>query len=391
MVRWMFPPASGRTASPTAPAQTSSTTRAPEVRASGSPAAEGAGDRRAKPRDPFLDNVKFLTILLVGLGHAWAPLTGENRSIAALYLFVYAFHMPAFVLVSGYLSRSFEARPGQVRRLITGVAVPYAVFEVVYTLFMRQIADPDRPLSFFSPGYALWFLVALFIWRLTAPVWKLLRWPLPVALALAAVASATPGIGGELNLMRVLQFLPFFVLGLHLRREHFDLVRTRTARLVAAPVALGFLAFAYWAAPAMDDEWLLHTSSAQELGAPWWAGPVMTLAIFGCALALTACLVAWTPGRTTWFTALGAGTIFAYLLHVYLVQAAREFDWYALSGADTPLGHLVISLLALVMMTALCAAPVRRLFRPVVEPRMDWFFRDTPGKTSPEKVNATVR
>lgn len=69
--------------------------------------------------------------------------------------------------------------------------------------------------------------MALFIWRLTTPLWQVVRWPIPLAVAIAVLASVSPDIGDDLDLQRVLQFLPFFVLGLALRPEHFKLVQRR--------------------------------------------------------------------------------------------------------------------------------------------------------------------
>jgi fucose 4-O-acetylase-like acetyltransferase len=334
-----------------------------------------AGAPRGKQRDPFFDNAKSLTILLVGMGHAWEPLKHDSRTVEALYYVVYTFHMPAFILISGYLSRSFTGTPRQIKRLITGVAVPYLAFETVYTLFMRWADNPDREFSYQEPGFALWFLVALFVWRLTSPLWKSMRWPLPVALAIGTAASVTPSIDDDLNLMRVLQFLPFFVLGLQLKAEHFEFLKHRAVRAAAVPVMLGTVVFAYWAVGRMTAGWLLHTKDAEELGVPSWVGGTMYLALFGCSLLLTACFFAWVPRRHTWFTVLGAGTITAYLLHVYVIKSARLFDWYDHSWAGTPWCEVLVTLAAAALMTVLCTPPVQRAFRFVMEPKMEWFFR----------------
>ncbi|NLU68347.1 acyltransferase family protein [Streptomyces sp. HNM0574] len=332
-------------------------------------------------RDPFLDNAKYLTIVLVAIGHAWSPLVDDSRTASALYMVVYTFHMPAFIMISGYLSRSFEGTPRQVRRLLTGVVAPYLVFQTVYTFFMRAVDNPEREFRYQEPGFALWFLVALFLWRITTPLWKNLRWPVPVSLAVAVAASVTPSIDNDLNLMRVAQFLPFFVLGLQLRPEHFRLVRTRTARLAAVPVAGCAVVLAYWAVPRMSSSWFLHDRAAQAMGVPAWVGAVMYLALFGCALVLTACFLAWVPGRRLWCTALGAGTLYAYLLHVYPIKLARVLGWYDMQWVDHPLSRVAITVLAAVMMTVLCTAPVRKAFRFLVEPRMDWLFaRQTPAR-----------
>ncbi|MFI6091101.1 acyltransferase family protein [Streptomyces sp. NPDC051218] len=329
-----------------------------------------------KRRDSFFDNAKYLAIVLVAMGHAWEPLRGDSRAAAALYITVYTFHMPAFIVISGYFSRSFDASPGRLKRLVTGIAVPYVIFEVAYTFFKRWAGDdPTYPISLLDPWYLTWFLVALFVWRLTTPLWKLVRWPLPIALAIAVLASVSPDIGDDLDLQRVLQFLPFFVLGLCLKPEHFQIVRRREARLLALPVFAGALLFAYWAAPRMNAAWFYRRDSAQELAAPGWSGGVMTLAMFGCSAVLVACFFAWVPGRKLWFTALGAGTLYGYLLHGFLAKGSRFWDWYDLDWLHTPLGEITVTLGAATLITALCTPPVQRLFRFAMEPDMEWAFK----------------
>jgi len=349
-----------------------------------------SGKKSAGQRDPFLDNAKYLTIVLVAIGHAWDPLRDDSRMAGALYFVLYTFHMPAFTIISGYLSRSFDGRSRQVKRLITGVAVPYVVFQTVYTFFMRWADDPEREFHFQEPGFALWFLIALFVWRLTTPLWKSMRWPLPVALLIAVSASVTPTINSDLNLMRIAQFLPFFVVGLQLRPEHFQLVKRRQSRLIAVPVVFCALVVAYWAVPRMSKGWFLHDKAAQELGAPAWVGAVMTLAVFGCGLVMTACFLSWVPRRHMWFTSLGAGTLYAYLLHIYPIKISRQFHWYDMDWVDHPLSRVAITLLAAVMMTVLCTAPVRKVFRFAMEPKMEWFFKRDAGAMAREREKASA-
>lgn len=350
-----------------------------------SPRTNSKEDDRPAPsgrqRDAFFDNAKYLAIVLVAVGHAWEPLKGDSRTLEAAYAVVYAFHMPAFIIISGYFSRSFDMRSDRLRRLITGVVVPYIVFETAYPLFKRFVDDdPGQEISLADPWYLTWFLVALFVWRLTTPIWKLVRHPLPLALGIAMLASVSPEIGNDLDLQRVLQFLPYFVLGLCLRPEHFHLVRRRSLRIAAVPVFATALLLSWLAVPRLSAGWFYHRDSAQELGGPWWAGPLMVLATFGCSLLLAACFFAWVPGRRTWFTALGAGTLYGYLLHGFVVKGGDYQGWFEPSVLHTPLGAVVVTVLAAAMVTALCSSPVRRVFRPVVEPRMEWAFkRDAPA------------
>ncbi|RII15661.1 Acyltransferase family protein [Streptomyces sp. YIM 130001] len=336
---------------------------------------EGAA-KPAKQRDAFFDNAKYLAIVLVAMGHAWEPLRDGSRAASALYIAVYTFHMPAFIIISGYFSRSFDMRRDRLMRLVTGVAVPYVIFEVAYSLFKRWADDdPGHPISLLDPWYLTWFLIALFIWRITTPLWKLVRWPVPLSLAIAVLASVSPDIGDDLDLQRVLQFLPFFVVGLCLKPEHFQLVRRKEARLLAVPVFAAALVFAYWAAPRMNAAWFYRRDSAQELGAPAWSGGVMTLAMFGCSIVLAACFFAWVPRRHMWFTVLGAGTLYGYLLHGFLAKGSRFWDWYDADWMQQPLGAIALTLIAAAIITTLCTPPVQRMFRFAMEPKMEWAFK----------------
>ncbi|WP_372345835.1 acyltransferase family protein [Streptomyces sp. KL116D] len=357
---------------PTAPAPVPR----PSPPAATTTAATTAAAPKPKQRDAFFDNAKYLAIVFVAMGHCWEPLTDGSRTAEALYMVVYSFHMPAFIVVSGYFSRSFDMRPDRLRRLITGVAVPYVLFEIAYTFFKRTAGgDPSYPISLLDPWYLTWFLVALFVWRLTTPLWKAVRWPLPLAVAVAVLASVSPDIGDDLDLQRVLQFLPFFVLGLVLRPEHFQLVRRREVRILSVPIAACALVLAYWAGPRMTSAWFYHRDSAQELGAPWWAGVVMTLALFGCSVVLTACFFSWVPRRHMWFTVLGAGTLYGYLLHGFLAKGSRFWGWFDAEWVHTPWGQIVVTVAAAAIVTVLCTPPVQRIFRFAMEPKMEWAFK----------------
>ncbi|MGX5209816.1 acyltransferase family protein [Streptomyces violaceus] len=348
--------------------------------------------QNGKQRDAFFDNAKYLAIVLVAMGHAWEPLKGDSRILEAAYQVVYAFHMPAFILISGYFSRSFDMRPDRLKRLITGVAVPYIIFETAYPLFKRWIDDdPGQDISLLDPWYLTWFLVALFIWRLTTPIWNMVRWPLPLALGLAMLATVTPEIGDDLDLQRVLQFLPFFVLGLVMKPEHFHMVRRRSVRIASVPVFAAALAFSWWAVPRMNTAWFYHRDAAQELGAPWWAGPVMVLAMFGCSLVLTACFFAWVPRRHMWFTALGAGTLYGYLLHGFLVKAGDYQGWFEASWLHQPAGQIAVTVLAAAVVTVLCTKPVQRMFRFAMEPKMAWAFKRDAAELARERQSAERR
>ncbi|MER7700812.1 MULTISPECIES: acyltransferase family protein [unclassified Streptomyces] len=340
--------------------------------------APDTGEPPPDGRDPFFDNAKYLAIVLVAIGHAWEPLP-PGRLVEAAYTFIYTFHMPVFILIAGYFSRNFELRPDRVWKLVTSLLVPYVLFEVLYSLFQRAVRDPDYPLSLLEPYWLLWFLPALFLWRLSTPLWQTVRFPVLVSLTVAALATVSPAADGSLQIQRILQFLPFYVLGLRLRPEHFAFLRSAWVRVASLPVFVGGMLLAYWLVPRTSTSWFFRKNSAQELSVDQWTGPTATLLLFAAAVVLGACFLAWVPRGRGWMTTLGTGTLYGYLLHGFVVRSLNYGGFYDGPYFDTTMGTVVVTLGAAVIMTLLCTPPVRRLLRPLLEPRMAWARQKPPA------------
>ncbi|MDI3403818.1 acyltransferase family protein [Streptomyces cavernicola] len=327
-------------------------------------------------RDPFFDNAKFLLVVLVVIGHNWAVLVRDMDTVKAAYTVVYLFHMPAFVLLCGLFSRGFAGTAPQIRALLTRVLAPYLLFTVAYKALPTLLHDAPFSLMPTEPTYLLWFLVALFLWRITAPLWRAVRFPVALAV-LVSLAAGLTGVGYQLALPRVLMFLPWFVLGLRLRPEHFHRLRTRAVRCTAPLVLAAALGLAYLNAPHINANWLYMRANHVELQTGPWEYLAMRLGLFVVSAALIAAFFALVPARRTAFTALGALTMFPFLVHGLLVQTGQAYGMYDLVGL---LGAGALPLLAVfgvAVTVALSSAPVRRVLRPVVEPRFPRWLTPT--------------
>ncbi len=361
------------TTDPTAPAATTEVSAAGgPTRPAGGPAARSgapATGRERATRDPFFDNAKFLLIVLVVIGHNWFPLIAHSRGIKAAYLVVYSFHMPAFILLSGYFSRSFEGRPQQVRKLVKTVLVPYFVFQTVYLYVVARTDRTHFSFDLTTPSYLCWFLLALFVWRLSTPLWRALRHPVAVA-ALVSLCAGLMNVTWDFALCRVLQFLPWFVLGLVLRPEHFARLRARPTRIAAAGVLPLALMAAYVVAPRVDADWLDMEYGAGHFGTGDPGYVLVRLLLFAVSALLAACALALVPRRRFWFTALGALTMYPYLLHGLVVKVAERLGVHTAVASGGPVAAVALTLGAVALALALSSAPVRACVRWAVEPRL---------------------
>lgn len=216
------------------------------------------------------------------------------------------------------------------------------------------------------------------------PFLALLRWPLAWTVLISVVAGYLPELDATFSLARALGLLPFFTLGWWLR-EH-DLVqrlgllrRPWWTPVAAGAVFVGALIAAVVFADVWRDVrlglWMFYSYGYGALDAPqWWAG-VLRLALIVIALVLCAAFFAVVPRRTQWWTHFGRYTMYVYLLHSFVLYPFRqsgllgdlrpEWLWLPLVVA----GSAALSL-------GLASTPVRRVFRPLVEPRPAWLFAD---------------
>jgi fucose 4-O-acetylase-like acetyltransferase len=332
-------------------------------------------------RDPFLDNAKFLAILLVVGAHAIEDLR-DVPAAHVVYLFVYLFHMPVFIVVTGYLSRNSSFSGDKARKLVTGVGVPYLIFQILYSaLAWRLHGDPfGTPLT---PYWLMWFLVAVFLWRLSVPVWRQLRWPVAVAVALSLL-DGVADLGHTLAVNRVLGFLPFFVLGLFLKPAHFELLTRPLARVLGVVVLLGGLVVAFVAYRHMSIEWTFRDDGDAYFHVDDLTGTLMRVGLLLASAVLTAAFLAIVPARRRWFTPLGASTLYAYLLHGFVIRCAQYLGWYRTPWLHTPSGVAAAAVGGAALAAVLCLPPVRFLTRWAVEPNVDWAFtpasRPYPGR-----------
>ncbi|WP_019633023.1 acyltransferase family protein [Actinomadura atramentaria] len=335
-----------------------------------------AAPARRAFRDPYFDNAKFLAIALVVVGHAWEPLRTSGlggRTLEAAHLFVYAFHLPVFSLICGYFSRSFPNGRNKTRKLVTGIAAPYILFSLGYTLLAGFLDGHRMGWDPFEPFYLTWFLLALLIWRLSVPLWLQIRCPVLVATAIC-VLSGFVTLPTALNTSQVLSFLPFFVFGLTVTPEKLAVLRRRAVRWIGAVVLVLGAGVAYAAAGRVDAEWIHWRRSFAQLGVGDSLGLGYTLIALAAAVTLTAAFLAVVPSRETWFSGYGSATMYAYLLHGIPIMWMAYQGWYY-GLADWQIAVLTVGCLALTVL--LSTRPVRAVTAWAVEPRLTWLFRTT--------------
>lgn len=316
-------------------------------------------------RDPWFDNAKMALVTLVVVGHALTllPWTGVNEH---LYDFLYAWHVPAFVMVTGYLSRSFTWERHRLVQLVRTVAVPYVLFECALALFRIHVGGERLEDLFRDPHWPLWYLSALFCWRLLTPV--LVR--LPAALPVAVGVSLAAGLfaGSTLDLSRVLGLLPFFVAGLLATPERIARLRTPAARGAGALALAVIAVLTTWTDRWAGTEWLYYRSPYADLGVPDGEAVLIRAGVLVLGAVGALAFLALVPAIGGWFTRMGAATLVVYLFHGFAVKAAAYAGFPDWAEDHVALALPLTVAAAVALSFALAWVPVARRLNHLVDP-----------------------
>lgn len=186
-------------------------------------------------RDKNIDSVKGVLITLVVLGHVIEPYI-SNPVARWVYVFIYSFHMPAFIFLAGMLSgHCWDKCNASALKFIGLLLVFSVIYEGVVVISNGRVSDYARHLA---PYWILWFLLSLAFWRWMTPLLLRLRWPVTSSLVISVCALGLFDIGLPLSLARTFSFLPFYVLGLAHGRSIIRSIRANNRALALGAVGL---------------------------------------------------------------------------------------------------------------------------------------------------------
>lgn len=274
-----------------------------------------------RQREYLFDNYKVLLIVLVVIGHFIEPCYDQNPFLYELKWGIVAFHMPAFIFISGYFSKKVPS----VKKLVGGLVVPYFVYEVVYYLLYTYVLDKETELYFTRPKFTLWYLLALCVWRLAAPVVRKLPGHLLISLAAGLVVGMFE-IGNFLSIPRILFFFPFFLAGMEFDSTWLARFRNRKGYIGALGVMAGMAVFLF------TDEYhrrlpvkiFYGRYSYEELRMPPWDGIMIRIVCYGISFLLIYLFMLVLPTDKKSYSYLGERTMAVYIFHGMIYSCLKH-------------------------------------------------------------------
>ncbi len=199
-------------------------------------------ERPAVPYTYLIDNFKVLLIFLVVFNHIIAfNLVKVDTVVRYVWYAITIFHMPAFIFVSGYLSK----KPQNVLKNFKNLLIPY-ILGYSLTWYSQIWLGRSVDYEILRPtGTVMWYILALFIYRLTIEALGKIRFIVPLSIIIALWAGTRPEFTTFLSASRIVVFFPFFVAGYLWKSEYITAVRKFKGKWVLVPISGVLL----WAIP----------------------------------------------------------------------------------------------------------------------------------------------
>lgn len=272
-------------------------------------------------RDHLIDNVKATLITLVVLGHFYEPYIMQNNVMKTVFVCIYSFHMPLFVFISGYLSKSDKSSGSY--KLFTTILVPYLLFGFLW--YLRQsIHTGHWYLDLLSPPFHLWYLLSLFIWRLILPFFKIIRYPLLTGIIISMLIGFSAMNNNFLSLFRTFGLLPFFLAGAFCEPSKLHAIHKK--KYIALFGLVGLLVIIWYlfnSTLRTPPNWsmVFWQLSYHEARLTYLHGMIFRIVLMVIASAIGLSVIVLSSTKKSIFTRLGVQTLTIYIFHGFIVPS----------------------------------------------------------------------
>ncbi len=194
-----------------------------------------------KKRTVYWDNLKFFLILMVVIGHFCDSLTNMGSEYQGLYIFIYSFHMPMFLFVSGLFTKYDDRHKLRIDKIVFYFILGYVFKILIYLILSAVRTNPDW--SWLSTNNAPWYLFVLGGYMLTAYCVK--KFNPYIVMLISIVISLAAGyfsfINDFLTISKFIVFFPFYYLGFCLKpNDVLSFINKRIIRITGIVILIAF-------------------------------------------------------------------------------------------------------------------------------------------------------
>lgn len=270
-----------------------------------------------------LNNIKIIMIYLVVFGHFLGRQPWDNTLAQNLLKIIYVFHMPVFIMTSGYLYG--KSKKKYFKHIVNTTLIPFLVFQSIYIVFKGITGEINSLIELLkeiiTPGSVNWYILCLFYWKIIIKKVKKNKITIIILLILPIITGVVPFISYEFALARALNYFIYFYLGYIAYNKEFmrNYYKYNNKKLSFLTLAILILFLTLINKVSVYEIQLM--TSYSQLGMSIIYGMINRIYIYILGFIISIFIIIKMSSKEYKFTYLGGKTISIYFLHNYFIYA----------------------------------------------------------------------
>ncbi len=289
--------------------------------------------------------------MLVVIGHLLELMRNNLDMAKQLFMFIYIFHMPMFIMISGYFSKA-ETGLGALKKHFYRILLPFLTFQfslVVIYFFYHPLTINSLIKISLTPQFGLWYLLCLFVWRVILPYFDKLPYPLLLSVIIGLLGGIFAGDGFLFSSSRMLAFFPYFVLGYYIKKNELSKIlylkggstTVRSIKIIGVIILIFALGcsvilngrlreFFMFIDPKLTSsrilyasriiqEFFMHFKFYPQFQFPIWLSILFRSIAYATSILAGFSFILLVPKSHTLITRVGKQSLYVYLLHSFVL------------------------------------------------------------------------
>ena len=272
-----------------------------------------------RKRVALWDNIRFFLITMVVIGHFADEFTHQSDAYKSIFLFIYAFHMPLFIFISGHLHKNNKI----LEKCFFYVSAGFLLKIVLTISFWCTGQEPS--FSLLSDASLPWFLFALAFYTCITYVLRERHkgFVLFLSVLVACFVGFDSSVTDYLYISRIVIFFPFYWAGTMIETD--TILQLKKKKIIVMSAIAIILAWALICFFQLDRIYMLRYLFTGRNA--FWPeirgfGPFARLVTYVLSAIISFTVILICPSKNIkWVSKMGTRSIDVYVWHtpVFLV------------------------------------------------------------------------
>lgn len=304
---------------------------------------------KTKQRIFLFDNLKFLLILLVVIGHFVDIGVSKSNIYKSIFISIYAFHMPLFLFIAGMFHKDENIK----EKILSFISI--GMILKILLCFITILIKEHSGFSLLGDSEAPWYMFATaafigitYLLRDYNKLYIIIFW-----FILGCFVGYDPNVGDYLYLSRITVLYPFYLLGNYINKE--DIKKLTELRWIKICGILCIVAWIFICFNQLDNiyhiRYLLTAKNSFYAYNPKYLKYMYLVRLFcyGLAITLSISIISIIPKKEIKFiTSFGSRTLQVYFWHlpILIILSSTPIYNYLI---ETPIGKLAWILIGIII------------------------------------------